>query len=137
MSPIFLRGLRAVTREDGKVLLRVRGVDAHTIAHRFPDCRLLTLAPSGEATVVLDAADLPADCPPDRQVRMNISVITAAGVCMGAAENKGRRICAAAAHAGIEILAVSLCDLSLALALPTADADRAMNLIAEVEPLVL
>lgn len=134
MSRTKSRGLHAVTRQDGFVLLRAHS--APSCLSRLPDCRLLTLTPAGAVTAVLPHDALPVHLPPTWQIRQAVSVITAAGDCMGAAENRGRRLCAAAAYAGIALLAVSCCDLALAVAVPTADAARTAALFAETEPLI-
>lgn len=147
MSEVFARGLRSVERQDGVALVLLRtetnelAALPELIEAAFPGRLSFTLSPTGEASVVLPEAELDAglDALPSAllvQVCRDLTAIRAAGVCMSAAENKARRICADLSRAGIRLHAFSLCDLAVSFTVDTADADRAFELVSEAVPLV-
>lgn len=143
----FARGLRSVERRDGVALVQLRtsGTNAALpalVEAAFPGRLSFTLAPGGDASVVIPEAELDAGLAQlpktiEHQVQRNLTAISAAGVCMSAAENKARRMCAALARAGIPLRALSLCDLAAAVTVDTANADRAFEMICAEVPLAL
>lgn len=147
MSEVFARGLRSVERQDSVALVLLRADTADLAAlpglieAAFPGRLSFTLSPTGEASVVLPEAELDAGLAAipasmSIQVSPGLTVIRAAGVCMSAAENKARRICADLSRAGIRLHAFSLCDLAVSFTVDAADADRAFDLVCEAVPLV-
>lgn len=147
----FTRGLRSVERQDAVALVQLRadteaGPAAAALSvlieAAFPRRLSFTLAPGGDASIVVPEAelDLGLSMLPNtiaRSVRCGLTAISAAGVCMSAAENKVRHICASLAHAGIPLRALSLCDLAATLTVDTADAGRALEIICTAVPLTL
>lgn len=101
----------------------------------FPDRLALILAPNGESTVLLTEDTLPhlpsASAP---QILRGLTLLRLSGVCMRASEAGAGKVCAELSKSGIAICAISLSDLGLALAIPTADADRAIALIEDILP---
>jgi len=69
-------------------------------------------------------------------VHRGMTAFRVSGVCMSAAGDQARLICAALARAGICPHALSLCDLGLSFAVDGADADRTAALIEATVPLV-
>ena len=144
MGPEFIRGLRCIERRDNTALLCLRSDDPAMLARlaaAFPRRLALTRSPAGDYTLLCTETDLdsgltalPSALP--RRICRGLSHITVSGVCMSAAENKGRRICAAIARDGIPLYAPSLCDLALSFAVPTDDAKRVLDRIVETVPLV-
>lgn len=147
MRDQFARGLRSVERQDDVVLILLRAEAEQTTAlaglieSAFPARLSFTLSPAGEAAVVLRAAELDAGLaalPVGAQPRIirGLTAIHAAGVCMSAAEDKARRICADLSRAGIVPLAFALCDLAFSFVVAAKDADRAIELVCTAVPLV-
>lgn len=130
------RGLWELTRRDGAVLVRFPcggDITPADVEQTFPGHLLFTLSPARTAILAVPAEEaaeglsrLPGH---GADTRPAISVIRAAGDGMSAADNRARRICACLAEDGIPVHALSLSDIGAALAIDTARAGRAMELI--------
>lgn len=127
----FSRGLRAVLRRDGVALAQLPAPDA---IPRFPDRLALTLSPGG-CSVLLDEANLPSSLPEGARIVGGLSLVTALGVGLGGGESLARRMLIDLGRAGIAVWAVSLSDLAAAVAVDTANAEAAMEIITTSVPL--
>ncbi len=127
----FSRGLRALLRRDGVALVQFPDPDA---IPRFTDRLALTLSPGG-VSVLLDEAKIPSALPEGARIVGRLSLVTALGVGLGGGENLARRMLIDLGRAKIAVRAVSLCDLAVAVALDTADAEAAMDVITASVPL--
>ena len=142
MHDISSCSLRSIERWDGTVCMTLGTAPALSrLDAIFPDRLALTLALDGTLTVVLTEtvleralAVLPAA--PTPLVLRGLTALRLSGVCMSAAGDGARTVCAALARAGMAVCTHSLCDLGLVLTVAAHEADRAIEVIEAVLPSV-
>ncbi len=142
MHDIPIHGLLSIERQDEIIRVMLgSSPDLDLIEAAFPDRFSLTLTPDGAVTLLLPATALDSGLsmlPPTLSCRVyrGMTAFRVSGVCMSAAGDQARRICAALARAGICPHALSLCDLGLSFAVDGRDADRTAVLIEAAIPLI-